>query len=491
MQLLAVTEEEVLAKWALQYHAWGLPLQIRHLRQFALEILVQKKIHNPIIGKHWHLQFLSRNPSLKVKLSSPIDRKRVAACTPENLQSFFDLLVQIVTENKISKRNIHNMDEKGTFMGCMNREYILVPKEEKIAFISQDGGREWVSSIECISAEGTAIDTFLIVKGVHFREDYFDNANSGMTIATSEKGWTSKEIAMLWLQHHFEPRTRDPEDSQAPRLLIVDGHESHCSIEFIEYCCDHSIFLLILPPHTTHILQPLDKGIFGPLSQAYTQILDRHNRWDGRWIDKASFIEYYNEARKIAFTSANIISAFAATGIVPYNPLLPLGNLRPTTPPTQIAISTQGRDPIIIELQNHNQKTVTQVTELIRKSLTNTPARELETVVQSLFTSNAILCKANSEFINNARKPKGKKRLVTTARWLTKADAEELRNKQLAKDNAERDKKIAATNKKADTAIRKAQEALDKAERFEQQQVNKEFRAEFQRLGKIHKNYYK
>jgi DDE superfamily endonuclease len=191
------------------------------------------------------------------------------------------------------------MDEKGTLMGCMLREYILVPKEERNAFLRQDGGREWVSSLECVSGVGKALSTFLIVKGTHLREDYFDRA-SEITIHTSTKGWTSSEIALTWLKHHFEPHTRN---STEHRLLIVDGHESHCSIEFIEFCCDHKISLLILPPHTTHLLQPLDVGVFGPLSRAYTQILDRHNRWDSRWIDKASFIEYYTEARKTALTN--------------------------------------------------------------------------------------------------------------------------------------------------------------------------------------------
>ena len=34
-QLLSLVEEEVLVKWALQYHQWGLPLRIYHLDQFA------------------------------------------------------------------------------------------------------------------------------------------------------------------------------------------------------------------------------------------------------------------------------------------------------------------------------------------------------------------------------------------------------------------------------------------------------------------------
>jgi hypothetical protein len=72
-QLLSPVKEEVLTKWALQYYAWGLPLQIRHLQQLAIKILTQKDPTTKVaIGKHWYSYFLARNPTLKLKLSSPI-----------------------------------------------------------------------------------------------------------------------------------------------------------------------------------------------------------------------------------------------------------------------------------------------------------------------------------------------------------------------------------------------------------------------------------
>jgi hypothetical protein len=42
---------------------------------------------------------------------------------------------------------------------------------------------------------------------------------------------------------------------------------------FIEYCDDNKILLAIYPPHSTHTLQPLDIGMFKPLSTAYSAAL--------------------------------------------------------------------------------------------------------------------------------------------------------------------------------------------------------------------------
>ena len=71
---------------------------------------------------------------------------------------------------------------------------------------------------------------------------------------------------MEWLAKIFEPQTTT---AGRTRVLIVDGHDSHVTIEFIRFCVESSIRLYCLPPHTTHLLQPLDVGLFGPLQHAY------------------------------------------------------------------------------------------------------------------------------------------------------------------------------------------------------------------------------
>jgi hypothetical protein len=288
------------------------------------------------------------------------------------------------------------MDEKGFMMGKCHREWVLVPKEAKVAYIRQDGKKEWVSVIETICADGTSTQSLIIVAGKYGKEQWFEEEDPP-AIIMSDKGWTSNEIGLIWLKQHFEPRTRDPDyPDDEDRLLIVDGHDSHCSIEFIEFCDAHRIHLLILPPHTTHKLQPLDKGIFGPLGKAYSQQLEHHNRWNGLWMDTAMFIDYYSTARRAVMIEANISSAFRATGISPFNPDLVLDSLRPSTPPSQITISVKGDEPIIIELYDHNPQTVAQLAKVIEKYLTATPARQVLALCESLLASNAVLFVARS-----------------------------------------------------------------------------------------------
>ena len=50
-------------------------------------------------------------------------------------------------------------------------------------------------------------------------------------------------------------------------LLVINGHESHNSLQFIKYCKENKIVILYMPLHLSHILQPLNIDCFLPLKR--------------------------------------------------------------------------------------------------------------------------------------------------------------------------------------------------------------------------------
>ena len=108
---------------------------------------------------------------------------------------------------------------------------------------------------------------------------------------------------------------------------MVDGHASHISTEFIKFCNEKKIIPLCLPPHTTHLLQPLDVSVFGPLSREYKKQLEAVTRFNVCSIDKVDFLKIIQKARKEAINTKNVLTAWRVTGLVPYNPSLVLQKL--------------------------------------------------------------------------------------------------------------------------------------------------------------------
>ena len=65
--------------------------------------------------------------------------------------------------------------------------------------------------------------------------------------------------------------------TSGPVILFVDGHHSHLYLSLVKMAHEKGVHLFCLPPHTTHILQPLDVGVYGPLKQSWKRILKVYN----------------------------------------------------------------------------------------------------------------------------------------------------------------------------------------------------------------------
>ena len=138
--------------------------------------------------------------------------------------------------------------------------------------------------------------------------------NKGYAIARSQNGWTTDEIGLRWLKEMFEPHSKT-HSTGAKRLLILDGHGSHLTADFDAFCKEHAIICLCMPPHTSHLLQPLDVGVFGPLKRAYGKLVEEMMVAGNNHIDKEDFLSLYPPAREKVFTRENIRSGFAGAVI--------------------------------------------------------------------------------------------------------------------------------------------------------------------------------
>lgn len=137
----------------------------------------------------------------------------------------------------------------------------------------------------------------------------------------SGSGWSNDGLGLAWLQQVFQRFTAE-KARRKYRLLLVDGHGSHLTEEFLEYCHRHRILLAVYPPHSTHTLQPLDVVMFKPLSTAYSkQLQQRLFKHQGLVpVKKSDFFKLFWDAWVTSFSEKNVLSSFKSTGVSPFNP---------------------------------------------------------------------------------------------------------------------------------------------------------------------------
>jgi hypothetical protein len=184
----------------------------------------------------------------------------------------------------------------------------------------QQGNREWTTVIQGVNATGWAIPPFIIFQGKHHLSAWYkeENLPHDRIIAVSENGWTTNELGLKWLKH-FDKHTKG-RTVGLHRLLVIDGHESHNSLEFQQYCKENNIITLCMPPHSSHLLQPLDVGCFAPLKKAHGRQAEDLMRNRITHITKLEFLPCFIRAFNAALTPRNIQGGFRGAGLVPYNP---------------------------------------------------------------------------------------------------------------------------------------------------------------------------
>lgn len=124
-------------------------------------------------------------------------------------------------------------------------------------------------------------------------------------------------MGLEWITH-FDKHSKI-RSSGAYRLLMLDGHGSHHSTDFEIFCEENKIITLFMPAHSSHILQPLDVGCFGPLKLDYRPQIEGLMRSQITHITKVDFLPAFYAAFQLAMTENNIKAGFQGTGIIPYD----------------------------------------------------------------------------------------------------------------------------------------------------------------------------
>jgi len=337
-QRLIPQQEDFLVQWILEEEARGYPPSHARVREMANRILRINGESNPI-GQAWIPGFIRRNPRVASIVGKRLEAPRAEAATPEQIRAFLELFEATRIRLNIRLEDIYNMDETGIALGVCTNSRVLGDARKKKAYVKSPENREWVSIIESISADGRKLQCLVIFKGKNLQTTWFPSESvPDWFYTTSENGWTSQSIGLEWLQRIFIPQTDT--DPQRYRLLILDGHGSHIDTEFLYACKTRKIELLFLPPHSTHILQPLDLTPFSVVKSKYRrQIQDLATLDDAAPVKKERFIACYNQAREEGLSDRKIRAGWKAAGLSPFNIDHVLGSSqilgRPVTPPSQ------------------------------------------------------------------------------------------------------------------------------------------------------------
>nr|CCA19915.1 hypothetical protein ALNC14_060580 [Albugo laibachii Nc14] len=222
-----------------------------------------------LLGDGWVKRFFSRHPKLSLRVPQVISRARNQV-RQENLDHLLNQLIKHAIERKLTNDRVFNMDETGFGQKTKSRKVIAVRGPKNVWTKCIDMSFH-LTLVACVSASGSCLPPLFLLPGQCLNRDILSKCSvSGATVAVAPKALTSQAtfVFIKWLEHFA---ANVPSFVIRPLLLIYDGCASHYSKRIVEM----KIILLLLPPNSTQILQPLDVSVFKPFKTSLRRSMDR------------------------------------------------------------------------------------------------------------------------------------------------------------------------------------------------------------------------
>ena len=292
---LTEVEEEVIILNIIDLDSRGFAPRLPGVENMA-NLILESRGGNPV-GKLWAHRFVQRQPDLKTRFNRVYDFQRALCEDPELIGAWFHLVDDMRAKYGVLDCDFYNFDETGFMMGVICPAMVVTRADRRgRGKAVQPGNREWATAIACINGEGWSVPPFLVVQGVNHLANWYTEGRlpHDWVIKPTSNGWTNNETGLEWLKHfdkHTTARAKGPY-----RMLVLDGHESHESAVFQEYCKDHNIITVWLPPHSSHLAQPLDVGCFSVLKRAYGHQIETFIKAHINHITKVEFFLAFSAA---------------------------------------------------------------------------------------------------------------------------------------------------------------------------------------------------
>ena len=101
-------------------------------------------------------------------------------------------------------------------------------------------------------------------------------------------------------------------------LLLLDGHSSHYSPDAMDKAASERVVMFCLPPHLSHLTQPLDRVCFGVLKKCWQEECFSYRLHNPcKVITPYNFSEVFHKAWVCTMTMSSITKSFKVFGVYP------------------------------------------------------------------------------------------------------------------------------------------------------------------------------
>lgn len=306
--------------------------------------------------KHWFYSFLGRFP--QVKMVQPKKREKVRSdVTNLSISTYFTELKQILdTYNLLNQpAKIWNVDETGISLDHTPPKVLSMRGCQPFSVTS--GRSSTTTLIAAASALGQTIPSYVIYKGQRLTHELVSEGMEGSKFTTSPNGWVTSDIFLDFFANHFLQHV-----TERPLILLYDGHSTHITFDIIETARQSDVHLFVLPPHSSHLLQPLDVSVFSQFKKHLNTEMHKYMHSNPTCVITRQLLpSMISRAYERSMSVSNIMAGFRKTGICPFDPEIvkptPTTTCQLPTPPISCSTRKERKDSRSIKILFEDKNT--------------------------------------------------------------------------------------------------------------------------------------
>ena len=218
------------------------------------------------ITRHWAYSLFHRMKFVQRKATTS-QSKYTATNFAEVKQQFLDTVVQIVEMEEVRPELILNWDQTGiqivpSSTWTMDRE-----GTRRVEMVGAKDKRQ-ITALFCCTLQGDFLPMQLIYKEKTSRCHPKFKFPPGWHVTHAPKHWSTKETIVQYIHNIIFPYVElvreQIQDDNASALVIMDNFKGQVTDGIYTLLEENNIFVALLPPNTTGLLQPLDIAVNKP-----------------------------------------------------------------------------------------------------------------------------------------------------------------------------------------------------------------------------------
>lgn len=203
-------------------------------------------------------------------------------CTTRVMENFYSLVKGLIHDTHAL---IYNIDETSV---CANAKGKIIVPKGKSPYISEDKLIGHITACLTCNAAGEALKPLIILPTLVNLQAELKDFEPQCIFCTSPSGWMTSHIFLIW-SIFFTSEVNERRKKLAasigniaysrPCYLFVDDHKSRLNAYAIEILFRNNIRVIVLPAHSSHIMQSFDIGLAHPLKNYFNNLSKEMPMW--------------------------------------------------------------------------------------------------------------------------------------------------------------------------------------------------------------------